>query len=123
MRVFHPKSTGSGGARLGRLGFDPGIIVDHSLKEKLFLYFPSSWKQRHQPTTMAAKSARLSLAFPQSPVSLELHAAGQGPVDHQIGSGRKTRGGAGEKDDAAADLLRLGHPPGRIQRERVLIQV
>src|SRR3984885_3014024 len=78
---------------------------------------------RHQPTTMAAKTARLSLAFPKGPVSLELHAAGQGPVNHQIGSSRKTRGGAGEKDDAAANLLRLGHPPGRVQRPRLLIEV
>jgi hypothetical protein len=46
MRVPDPKRPGSGGARLGRLGFDSGIIVEHSLKEKLFLYFPSSWKQR-----------------------------------------------------------------------------
>jgi hypothetical protein len=36
------KNPGSSGARLGRLGFDPGIIVDRSLKEKLFLDFPSA---------------------------------------------------------------------------------
>jgi hypothetical protein len=46
---------------------------------------------------------------------LELHAARQGAVDDEVRSGRETRGGAGEKDDAAADLLRFRHPPGRVQ--------
>jgi hypothetical protein len=59
-------------------------------------------------------------AFIQKQLALELHAPGQGPVDHQIGPCRKTRSGAGEKYNAAADFLRLGHPPGRVQCERLL---
>jgi hypothetical protein len=46
---------------------------------------------------------------------LKLNAARQGAVDHEVRSGGKARGGAGEKDDAAADLLRFRHPPGRVQ--------
>src|ERR1700722_11955606 len=54
---------------------------------------------------------------------LELHTARQGAVDHEVRSGRETRGGAGEKHDAAADLLRFRHPPGWVQRQRVLEKV
>src|ERR1700735_3698998 len=54
---------------------------------------------------------------------LVLHTARQRSVDYEVRSARVTRGGAGEKDDAAADLLRFRHPTGRIQGERLAIEV
>src|SRR5438270_483896 len=56
-------------------------------------------------------------------VRLQLNAAGQRAVDHQVRAGGEARRGTGQKHDAAADLVRRRHAAGGVQRQRLGEQV
>ena len=117
-----------GRARRQELGFGhPATVSAISLKENKSLIFSflesGATTDNHARESDGQRKPLPSLMNSRPWTRLQLHAPGQGAVDHEVRSGRKTRGGTGEKDDAAANLLRFRHPPGRVQRHRVLKEV
>ena len=61
-------------------------------------------------------------AEPAQERPLELHAARQRAIDHEVGARNETGRRAGQEHHGPGHLLRPAHAPGRIQRHRLLEQ-